>query len=272
LRLLRIFRINVENSVENGEVKMEKITSRRNSLCLHVKKLGSDKDYRYANSEFICDGIKLLEEALKFDARIKTVLTSNPDLSIELPPDVSIYLVPQDILDSLSPLKNAQDVVFVCEMNDTRSVQGILTGTHFLLDGIQDPGNLGTILRSADAFEVSSVMLTGACADPYNPKTIRASMGAIFRQQILHMELDELCSLNLPILGASIAQNSIDISDVNFENTVIAIGSEGKGLSDKVLELCQQTFMIPISENCESLNAAIAASIIMWEASMQLRN
>jgi len=245
---------------------MEKITSRRNSLCLHVKKLGSDRNYRYANSEFICDGFKLLEEALKFNACIKTVLTSNPDLNIALPCDASLYFVPQDILDSLSPLKNAQDVIFVCEMKKANPLQGIVSGFHILLDGIQDPGNLGTILRSADAFGTDNVILTEGCADPYNPKTIRASMGAIFRQSVSYMKLQELRDLDIPILGASIHQDSIDISDVNFENVVIAIGSEGRGLSDEILELCAQTFLIPISDNCESLNAAVAASIIMWEA------
>jgi len=242
---------------------MEKITSRRNSLCLHVKKLGSDREYRYANSEFLCDGIKLLKEALTAGTIIKTVLTANL-LNINLSDRIKIVYTTQDIINSISPLKNPQDVLFVCEMPDCE-MQEYETGTYILLDSIQDPGNLGTIIRSADAFGMSGVMLTGACADPYNPKTIRASMGSIFRQKIMRTDISELSKSGLSITGAALSENCVNISDINLKNKIIAVGSEGSGLSDEVLGLCKEIITIPISDSCESLNAAIAASIIMWE-------
>jgi len=243
---------------------MEKITSRRNSQCLHVKRLGAEKDYRYENFEFLCDGIKLLEEALKSNVRIKSILTAK-NLDLEIPYDVKLYLVGQDILNSISPLKNPQDVLFICEMP---SISGLSTdyGTHVLLDSMQDPGNVGTIIRSADAFGIHSVMLYGSCADPFNPKTVRASMGSVFRQQVCMADSSDLSESKLPVIGASADFKSTHISEVNFKDKIIAIGNEGKGLSKEILELCAQTFRIPISNTCESLNAAIAASIIMWEA------
>jgi len=114
---------------------------------------------------------------------------------------------------------------------------------------------------------VSSVILTDGCADLYNPKTIRASMGAVCRQRVCHESIPELAELvagGLKLIGAALGGQ--DISNVSLKDAVVAIGSEGRGLSDEVLELCGVRAAIPIAPECESLNAAIAASIIMWEA------
>ncbi|MCL2402167.1 MAG: RNA methyltransferase [Oscillospiraceae bacterium] len=246
---------------------METITSRKNPLCAHVKKLGAHRAYRQERGEFLCDGVKLLEEALKSGADITTVLTAS---DMHSPKNIRAFQTTQEILDSLSPLKTAQDVLFTCKMPQpidfTPDFVG--SGTHILLDGIQDPGNLGTIVRTANALGIRSVILLDGCADLYNPKTIRASMGAIFRQHVCHTSASALAEFSaesdLRIIGAAL--EGTDVSAVNLKNTIIAIGSEGRGLSEPVLSLCNNLISIPMSPACESLNAAVAASIIMWEA------
>ena len=249
----------------------ETITSRRNPLCLHIKKLGTSRSYRDECGAFLCDGKKLLEEALKYGAEIETVITAS-DLPFALPAKTRLYRAEQTLIDSISPLKTAQDTLFVCKIPETGEVSDFsenITGTHILLDNVQDPGNVGTIIRTANAFGIKSVILTGNCADPYNPKTIRASMGASFRQKVYRLEQDELIMLRengARFIGAVPGENSEDISDVSLKNSIIAIGNEGTGLSDEVLSLCETRVRIPISPDCDSLNAAAAAAIIMWLA------
>ena len=143
---------------------MNEITSRRNPLIVHMKKLGADGDYRRQNGEFLCDGDKLLREALSGGAAITAVLFSGGKPEC-LPAGIPAYAVPRDIIAAVSPLKSPQDVLFACRIPDT--IGAIPTsGFHIILEGLQDPGNIGTILRTAGAFNVGSIILTGGCADP----------------------------------------------------------------------------------------------------------
>jgi len=262
---------------------MERITSRRDPLCAHIRKLGESKDHRYNSGEFLCDGIKLLEEATGCGAVIKTVLTAR-DIVFPLPPETRVGIVHQDLLDSLSPLTNAQDVLFSCAMpKEIKS--GIESGAHILLDCLQDPGNVGAIIRSSYALGADSVILTGDCADPYNPKAVRASMGAVFRQPIRRISYAELAGSRaghltgtkppvevgggMRMIGASPRPGGKSIFEIGLIDVIIAIGSEGGGLSGDVANLCDEMLTIPINPECESLNAAAAAAIIMWEAKRQ---
>ena len=140
-----------------------------------------------------------------------------------------------------------------------------------MLETVQDPGNVGTVIRTANAFGIDAVILTGDCADLYNPKTVRSTMGAIFRQRVLTLEAAELKALleknSLPMYGAALHQNSALITDVSLKNAAAAVGSEGRGLSGEVLAMCDKTVFIPMQPDSESLNAAVAASVIMWEMS-----
>jgi TrmH family RNA methyltransferase len=246
---------------------MIEIKSRKNPIIVHMKKLGADSDYRHDAGEFLCDGEKLLNEAVLNGAAVTAVLCSGKKPQ-GLPGNVPVYTVPKDIIESVSPLKSPQDILFSCRM-PVRSGSLGAEGFHIILEGIQDPGNVGTILRTAGAFNVGSVILTGGCADPYNPKTIRASMGAIFRQPILFMELDNIRALKnsgLKLFGTALNEESRDVRAVSFKDAAVAVGSEGKGLSKELLALCDEKIIIPMSPKCESLNAAVAAAIVMWEA------
>ena len=248
---------------------MEKITSRKNPLAIHFKKLGMNKDYRAEKMEYLCDGIKLLEEAVSSEVPISAVITSVP-IPFPLQLETRVCFTSRDIIDSISPLKNAQEVLFSCKMSETdNGFFDLSVGTHILLDKVQDPGNVGTIIRTACAFGVNSILLTDGCADPYNPKTIRASMGATFKQNMSYIDIAKLTSLaetGCKIIGAYVGEDSENIKDVDLSDSIIVIGSEGQGISEEILTLCSKKIKIPINPNCESLNAAVAASIIIWES------
>ena len=248
-----------------------RLTSRRNPIVLHMKELGARRDYRRESGEFLCDGMKLLEEAVNSGARVTAVLTSTY-IPFPLEVETRVYQAPRDIINSVSPLKNAQDTVFTCELSPKGGFPDV-SRTSVLLDGIQDPGNLGTIIRTAHALGISGVCLTGDCADPYNPKTIRATMGAIFKQKIYNLTLSEISALKesgARIVGAVCktedSSGVLNAGECSLVNAMIAIGSEGHGLSPETLALCNETVTIPISPDCESLNAATASAILMWEA------
>ena len=246
---------------------MKQLTSRRNPVCVHIKKLSTDSSYRKQQREFLCDGIKLLEEAVNCNAEILTVL-SCAQIPFALPNTAQSYYAESNLINSLSPLKQSQDVLFTCKI-PSGLVEPNMTGTHILLDGLQDPGNIGTIIRTANALGIKSVMLTGDCADPYNPKVIRGSMGSIFRQYLHNVSGRELITFKengMRIIGAALNDDCRDFSEVSYDNAIIAIGNEGSGLSQDVLSICDDTIMIPIAKECQSLNAAIAAAIIMAKA------
>ena len=243
---------------------MESITSRRNPLCVHVKKLGASRSYRDEHNEFLCDGLKLLEETVKSNAEIIIVLTSS-QIPFRLPEGVRLYNLSNSLLDSISPLKNPQDVLFSCKKIIQTPIAYDI-GTFMLLDNVQDPGNVGTIIRSADAFGISGILLTEGCADPYNPKTIRASMGAIFRQNVHMVNLNDIKQSGARIIGTTTDVNAIEISKANLDDAIIVLGNEGQGISNELRDICDEMITIPLRGNSQSLNVAVAASIIMWEA------
>jgi TrmH family RNA methyltransferase len=246
----------------------EYITSRKNDKVLHMKRLGADKGYRHRCCEFLCDGDKLLNEAIDNGAQITMVLSCTQDLP-PLPNSVQTIMVPRSILEMVSPMKNPQDVLFSCAMPDHLPMIRP-NGTYIILENVQDPGNVGTVIRSAGAFGIDAVLLTGGCADLYNPKTIRATMGAIFRKEVLETDFEGLRQLQadgIRIYGAVLHQESQDVRRLDWHNTAIAVGSEGRGLSPQLVDLCDGYVSIPMCPACESLNAAVAASIFMWEMS-----
>ena len=229
-----------------------------------MRALGADRSFRAAEGEFLCDGVKLLREALLWGLEITAVLWSQEPT--EQVPCAAQYRVPQELLDYVSPMKNAPGVVFSAKMKSWPLAE---PGRTLVLETIQDPGNLGTILRTANALGMDTVLLTGECADLYNPKTVRAGMGALFRQRVYTMERAEmheyLSRHGKKLYGAALSERSSDIRVLDLADAAVAIGSEGRGLSAEFLALCDGELIIPMSEQCESLNAGIAAAIVMWE-------
>ena len=159
-----------------------------------------------------------------------------------------------------------QGAIFLCRLPERQ--QADLTAGTLLLDGIQDPGNLGTMLRTADALGVPIALLDG-CADPYSFKTVRASMGAVFRMDIPAITeaevLAQCAEKNLMLTVTALNDRAVDIRGADFRNAVAVIGSEGQGVRQSLLEAAAQSVIIPMQAHCESLNAAIAAAIVMWQ-------
>jgi TrmH family RNA methyltransferase len=249
------------------ESKMEKLTSRRNPVCVHLKKLGAEKSYREEHKLFLCNGEKLLFEALKSNAGIEIILTSK-EITYTLPAGARVYGAQSSLIDSLSPLVNSQGLMFACRFPNIDK-RDFTNETNLLLDNIQDPGNVGTIMRSACAFGIGSVILTKGSADPYNPKSIRASMGAIFNQHHCYMNIDGIIKLKKAgarFIGTSNTGDCTDVIEANLDGAIIVLGNEGQGVSGELLALCDDVVTIPLSPGCESLNVAVAASILMWEA------
>ena len=166
----------------------------------------------------------------------------------------------------VSDMQAPQGVLFSCVMPKTAEPH-IAPGT-LILDGIQDPGNLGTILRTADAFNIPVVCSDG-CADPYNTKTVRASMGAVFRTQPVQMRRDALLAycrdMQIPLAVTTLDKDSVDICSVQARNYAVVIGSEGHGVCREFCEKADKKLIIPMQPRCESLNASIAAAIVMWQ-------
>ena len=247
----------------------ETLTSRQNPLMTHLRKLASSRSYRKKSGEYLCDGPKLLAEALKWGAEVKTAVFSEGVDIPPLPDGVRAVRVSEELMRSVSPMETPQGALFTVALPEVQLPE-TLSGKHYLvLDGVQDPGNVGTILRTADAFDCDGVFLVNACADLYNPKTARATMGAIFRREAYTVTAEELFALlrksGVPLYGTALRDDTVPLAEANLVRAAVAIGSEGRGLSQQVLDECAKTLKIPMNPRCESLNAAIAATVVLWE-------
>ena len=245
---------------------MERITSSHNPLVQHMRKLQTSRAYRESCGEFVADGWKLLEEALKWYPEVTAVLTSEPERCPALPSSARLVEVPASLMQSVSSMRTPQGVLFSLRLPQEGALRvqpGML-----LLDRIQDPGNLGTILRTADALEVPVVLLDG-CADAYNPKTVRATMGAIFRTQPVRMTravaVQSCRAAGIPLLATAMSADAVDLRKKNLSGCAVVIGSEGRGVSAELFAAADGKIIIPMNPRCESLNAAAAATIVLWQ-------
>ena len=244
----------------------EKISSRKNALLQNVRKILSSRSAREKQGLFAADGTKLLEEAVRFCPGLDTViLTEGVDVQ-GIPDHVRVVEVPEDVMASVSPMEAPQGALFLCRMPEKAAFvpkPGML-----LLDGIQDPGNVGTILRTADAMDVPVVLLEG-CADPWNWKTVRSSMGAVFRVPVLQSSWETVSKAcreaGIPIGVTALSDRAVDIRSARVEEMALVIGSEGRGVRKEILDAADRELIIPMNPHCESLNAAIAAAIVMWQ-------
>ena len=255
---------------------MERISSKANPLCVHLRKLASSRSYREETGEFLCDSPKLLREAAQWGAPVQALLyTEDVELPRELEGRVPrLAKVSESVMRSVSPMETPQGAVFSCRSPGCAPSERLGPGAggrlrFLVLDGVQDPGNVGTILRTADAFGARVIVLPG-CADLHNPKTLRAGMGVHFRTEIYRCTLEELTALlkeaGLPLYGAALREDTADVREADLRRCAMAVGSEGRGLSAAVLAECDRTIRIPMDRTCESLNAASAASVLLWEA------
>ena len=242
----------------------ERITSRKNPLLQMVKKLLSSRKDREAAGLYVSDGTKLLEEAAKY-ATLDTVILSD-GVEAKVPGNVRVIRVPGDVMESISPMRAPQGALFLCRLPEKKAFKpqkGML-----LLDGIQDPGNLGTMLRTADALNIPVCLLEG-CADPYSHKVVRSSMGAVFRTDVIQStwaEVKQGCeAAGIRVAVTALSDRASDIREADVASMAVVIGSEGQGVRNEILEAADAELIIPMNPRCESLNAAVAATIVMWQ-------
>ena len=230
---------------------MEVITSRQNPLLQKLRKLNGSNSFRRQQGLFVCEGPKLLEEAVKWGVSIETVV-KEPEF--ELPQGLSCRVVetPYEVLRSVTDTVTPQQVLFTCRLPDTAL-----------------PNNLGTVWRTADAFGAAGLLLTGPCGEPFAPKAVRASMGACFRLPVWRGEREVVAGLlkrsGVPLYATALREDTEDVRKADLSQAAVVIGSEGKGISEEMLSLCEKTLKIPMEEKCESLNAAVAAAVVLWE-------
>lgn len=243
----------------------QRITSRKNPLLQQVKKLLSSRKAREEAGLFAADGVKLLGEAVRWYPGLDTVILSDA-VHADVPESVRLFRVPEDVMASISPMESPQGALFLCRLPEKKAYEprsGCL-----LLDGIQDPGNLGTILRTADALDIPVTLLEG-CADPYSPKTVRASMGAVFRTQPVKADWAEVkaacAEAQIPVAVTALSRRAKDLRQADLRSMAVVIGSEGQGVRREILESADGELIIPMNPRCESLNAAVAAAIVMWQ-------
>ncbi len=242
-----------------------RITARKNPLLQQVRRLLTSRREREQTGLFVADGTKLLSEAVRFWPGLDTVILSD-GVDADVPETVRLIRVPEDVMASISPMQSPQGALFLCRLPEKKPFvpkPGML-----LLDGIQDPGNLGTILRTADALEIPVALLEG-CADPYNHKVVRASMGAVFRTSVVTttwQEAQAACiDAGIPIGVTALSDRAVDLRQAQLNTMAVVIGSEGQGVRQEILNSADQELIIPMNPNCESLNAAIASAIVMWQ-------
>lgn len=243
----------------------ERVTSRKNPLLQQVKRLLSSRKEREAAGLFVADGTKLLEEAVRYCPGLETVILSD-GVQAQVPSHVRQVYVPADVMESISPMQTPQGALFLCPLPEKTPFEpkpGML-----LLDGLQDPGNLGTILRTADALEIPVALLEG-CADPYSHKTVRASMGAVFRTPVVtttYEQARKACTAaGIALAVTALSEKAVDLRSAPLQQMAVVIGSEGRGVRPEILEEADRQLIIPMNRHCESLNASVAAAIVMWQ-------
>ena len=243
----------------------ERITSRKNPVLQQTRKLLSSRKEREKTGLFVSDGTKLLKEAITYFDGLQTVILSD-GVDADLPDSVRVLRVPEDVMASLSPMETPQGALFICSIPEKKLFQG--KPGMLLLDGIQDPGNLGTILRTADALNVPVALLEG-CADPWSHKVVRSSMGAVFRREIVQTNWQQALTScreqEIPIGVTALSNRARDIRQADLREMAVVIGSEGQGVRREILESADAELIIPMNSHCESLNAAVAATICMWQ-------
>lgn len=248
---------------------MEWMTSRSNPLVLHVRRLAAERRYRQRSGQMLCEGPKMLAEALHWGARVEVLIGEEGYLPPELPSGVRQVTVPASLLRYMADTETPQRVLFLCARPDT-ALPNHLSGQRYLvLDGLQDPGNVGTLWRTADAFGADGLFLLPGCADPFSPKVLRATMGACFRLPVWQGSLAGLLPLlyaaGLPLYATALRADTVDVRSADFSGgAAVVIGSEGRGVSEAVLSAAAGSLKIPMTAHCESLNAASAGSVLLW--------
>lgn len=237
------------------------IESKENKKIKYIRHL-KDAKFMKEEKKFVVEGDHLVKEAYSAGILLETFSIK------EVSYGVLNNVITDSVMASISSLKSKPDVIGICKFMDEDETLG---DRIIILDNVQDPGNIGTIIRSAKAFNINNVVLGLTCASKYNDKVIRASEGMIFKQNVLIKELKYfipyLKSLGYTVFGTDVV-SGVDIKSINKNGKIaVVMGNEGAGISNDIKSLLDKNIYIKTSSDCESLNVAIASSIIMYELS-----
>ena len=255
---------------------MKIISSKDNEIVKHIKKL-KDKKYRDENNEYIVEGVKLVEEAVKENAPIKKIIIcEDTTRTYEIPTNIMLEIaryeciyVTDKIFSSITQVTNPQGIMAIIEKNIEKETIDFSQDIIVMLDDVQDPGNLGTILRTVDSIGLNQIIVSKGTADAFNPKVVRSTMGAIFRLKIIESEnlaqtIREIRKHHYKLVVTSL-QTENSIYDIDFNKKIIVIGNEANGVSKEIQEMADEKVKIPMLGKTESLNASVAAGIVMYE-------
>lgn len=255
---------------------MEIIKSKDNPLVKQVTALMQNRKDRVKNGAFVAEGARFCSEAVISGANIRHTLMTEEFYSLHkqdaerfMSVCSDVRLISEAVAHKLGATVNSQGVFCVCDIPKN---ENSLSGSKYIcLEEVRDPGNIGTIIRSAEAFGMNGVILVGNCADVYSPKVLRSTMGTIFRLPIISFDsvtdaFDAFKKCGFKTFGAVLERNSKKLSEISFdEKTICLIGNEANGLTKNAQNLCDDFLFIEMSGGAESLNAAVAASVVMWE-------
>lgn len=254
---------------------MQKITSKENALIKHISKL-KEKKYRTEFNEYLIEGIKLVKEAIIENANIKQIVISENNLESANIQDflkddngIEYIVVPEKIFNIISDVEKPQGILAVISKNDNNLNIDYSQDFILILDNIQDPGNLGTIIRTADSCNIKQILVSRGTADCYNPKVIRSTMGAIFRVNIIECDnlkntIQEIQNNNFKVISTSLDTEK-SIYDIKLKKVAVVIGNEANGVSKEIQNIADEKAKIPMLGKTESLNASIATGVILYE-------
>ena len=254
---------------------MQIITSKDNENIKSIKKQ-KERKYRDINNEYIIEGIKILKEAIQEKAVIKKIVICEECLANNIIDEKLLYeiakydclYVSKKIFEGLTDVSKPQGILAVVEKNNKKDInytEDIIVA----LDGLQDPGNLGTILRTLDSANLSQVIVSKDTVDAYNPKVVRSTMGAIFRVNIVEAEnlketLKEMKRHKYKVMCTDLTASK-NIYEIDYNKKILVIGNEANGISKELLDMADEKIIIPMLGKTESLNASVATSIIVYE-------
>lgn len=242
------------------------IISKDNEIIKNIKKL---KEKKYRLDSYIVEGIKMVKEAINENQEI-ALIAIREDFKIDFDTKkIKIVTISNKIFNDISDVKTPQGILAVIKKNQNNQIE---TNSDYILalDSLQDPGNMGTIIRTADSANINQIIINKTTVDPYSPKVIRSTMGAIYRTNIIEVEDLKATLKEMKLKGFQIITTDLkatqSIYDINYNNkTVVVIGNEANGVSQEILQTADKKVIIPMLGKTESLNASIAASIMIYE-------
>lgn len=255
---------------------MQVISSKDNEIVKSIRKL-KEKKYRDIENSYVIEGIKLIKEAISENAKIKEIVVCEECInSGEIDKDTmyeiakyNVIYVTEKVFNAITDVKTPQGILAVIEKNTSNKDIDYTQDIIIALDGVQDPGNMGTILRTVDSANLNQIIISKDSADCYNPKVVRSTMGAIFRVNIIEVDnlketLEEVKKNKFKVMVTALDTND-SIYSVDYNRKVIVIGNEANGVSKGVQAIADEKIKIPMLGKTESLNASVAGGIMIYE-------